>query len=478
VTATALEVLDLEKSFGATQALRGASMRLRRGGIHALVGENGAGKSTLTRIVAGDLRPDGGSVVIDGEPVAFRSPRGSRNAGIRVVTQERSLAPQLSVAENLLLGELPTRRGRVDWRAASARARAVLSRLELDLPVESAVGDLPASEQQLVEIAKALHGASRLLILDEPTAALSQRETQTLFRVVREAAATGISVLYISHRLSELAQLCDDVTVMRDGRTLATLPVGEADPATVVSLMLGEAMPEQRSAARRAFGEVVLAAEGLHAPGLFDAFDLTVRSREVVGLYGLVGSGALDMAYALAGRTPALGSLTRPAVTGFVPADRGTESLFAQGTVARNISAPWLSSLSGSGLVRSRAESAWAGRIIDELSIRPPAPGLVVSALSGGNAQKRSSGAGSATTCGRSCCASRRAASTWAPGSTSTSRSRRRRTPGWRSSSPRPTSTRCASSVTVSTSSVPERSCRCSGDRSSPRRGVLVAAAS
>lgn len=382
-------VRSIAKHFGSTIALAGVDLELYGGEVHALLGENGAGKSTLTRLVVGDQQPTSGEVLIDGEVVELTGPSQALSRGIRLVTQERALVPTLSVAENLSIGRLPVGRfGLVDWDAVRQTATDPLRRIGLDIDPAAEVGRLTSAEQQLVEIAKALVGDARVLILDEPTAALTSAETERLFDVVRSVRAEGIAVLYISHRLDELRQIADRCTILRDGKVAATLPIAEADAGRVAELMVGQPLGEMYARAHPPLGEVVLVADGLACPGLVEAFDLEVRRGEVVALYGLVGSGATEIPYALAGHLAHGGRVERRVPVGLVPADRRGEGLFLETVVRRNLTAPSLTSHSVGPFHRRAREVRSARAVVALLRVKPSDPEAAITTLSGGNQQK------------------------------------------------------------------------------------------
>lgn len=388
--APALEVRNISKRFGKVAALQDVNFELRKGEIHALVGENGAGKSTLTRIIVGDYEPDAGSVVFEGEPAALKSPHDALMRGVRLVTQERALAPTLSVAENILLGRLPVRRGVVNWRAARRLALEAMSRIGLELDPDVPVADLAAAAQQEVEICKALIGSARVVMLDEPTAALSETETERLFDVVRQLRDQGVGVIYISHRLGEIQRLADRVTVMRDGRVAAVADARTTPIQDLVRHMVGrEVLQSARDTDRvPASTEVVLELDDVSAPGVCTGINLTLRAGEIVALFGVVGSGATEIPYVVAEGGNHTGSVTTVGGIGLVPADRRTEALLPQAPIRRNLGVATLPSYAHGGIFRRRREAAVARRQIEALKIRPADPEAAITALSGGNQQK------------------------------------------------------------------------------------------
>nr|MDQ6926788.1 sugar ABC transporter ATP-binding protein [Candidatus Eremiobacteraeota bacterium] len=361
-----LDVMDVQKRYGGVYALRGVQLTIRAGEVHALAGENGAGKSTLINVLAGAVRRDEGCVVLAGREVDFRSPAESQATGIAVIHQELATLPTLSVAENLFMGRLPTRGGWLDRRAMHARARELLTAVGLDVDPRVAVGTLSRSHQQLVEIAKALSASATLLIMDEPSASLTEHETQHLLGLVRRLRAQGVAILYVSHRLSEVFAVCDRITVFRDGRYVRTLDTTDTTPAEVVGLMVGRALTAASAeSATHERGEPVLEVRGLtrHVRGPagsgegsavpLDDVTLTVGRGEIVGMAGLIGAGRSEVARAVFGadsydageirlsgkrvrfRSPA--DAIRAGVA-MVPEDRKALALFLDKPVRWNIS--------------------------------------------------------------------------------------------------------------------------------------------
>lgn len=399
-----LAVTGVTKRFGAVRAITGADVAVAPGSVHALVGENGAGKSTLIKILSGVESADTGQVSFDGRPVTITSTSDAMALGIATVYQEPQLFADLTVAENVFTGRELTRRGRVDWKAQNARVVELLALIGLPARYATAtVSDLSIAEQQQVSIAKALGGDARVLILDEPSAILTDTEIEVLFGVVRRLAASGVSVIYISHRLDELFRIADEVTVMRDGRTVGTYPIGELSVRRVVELMVGGILDDARADRRPPAQEPRLVLEGLGGPGFHDV-DVVVRPGEVVGLYGLVGSGVAEIAETVYGiRRATSGRMLlegRPLAPrspqaakrlgiALLPADRKHQGLFSFQSIAFNISAGHLPLLSRAGVWVDRArERRVAREFITRLSVRTPHERQPVSAMSGGNAQK------------------------------------------------------------------------------------------
>ncbi len=386
-----LAMHDIVKRFGGVLALSGVDFELRQGEVHALVGENGAGKSTLMKILSGVQPPSEGRIVLDDRPVAFRGVHDAQAAGLAMVYQELALVPHLTVAENLFLGRLSPW---VRHRDLAKRAKGLLAEAELDLDPTRPVSSLPIGEQQLVEIAKALGRRSRVLILDEPTAALSSQETDRLFTILRRLREGGTSIVYISHRLEEIFAIADRVTVLRDGERVATHDVAEVDADRIVTDMVGREVERfQRDSTRR---DTVRARFSYHAPGL-DAGELVLHEGEIVGAAGVTGSGRSRLCRTLFGadgdatldgaqvRSPR-NALERGVA--YVPEDRKGEGLSLIASVEENLGHAILPTLARVGVMRPGAERANARTWIERLGIRPPEPAKEVGTLSGGNQQK------------------------------------------------------------------------------------------
>ena len=410
-----LRITDAHKSFGGVRALRGASLEAAAGEVHGLLGPNGSGKSTLNKVLAGSVRPDRASITIDGSPVTIGSPRSAYGHGVAAVYQQLSVVPQRTVEENLLLGLEPTRLGLIDRAARRERAAAMLSRLAPALgpgvALSTPVARLGPGQQQLVEIGKALLRRPRILILDEATASLHRDQVALVLDLVREQRAAGTCVLFVSHRLDEIAQFCDRATILRSGQTVATVDVATTSAQEIVDLMVGGLVGEaaEAMAARvpRSFdGEAVrLDVAGLTAPGLAPAgVSLQARRGEVVGLGGLQGQGQSDLLLTLFGaRKVTAGtvtldgepvSLASPTTTSrhgiaLVPGDRGTQGLFARRSIQENISIAslWRRAVARFG-ISVRRERAAARDVADRLRIVAAGLDTPVSTLSGGNAQK------------------------------------------------------------------------------------------
>ncbi|HEY7278856.1 MAG TPA: sugar ABC transporter ATP-binding protein, partial [Trebonia sp.] len=402
----ALELQHAAKSFGAVQALIDGSVTLRGGEVHALLGENGAGKSTLVKIIAGVHQPDSGTLAVNGKEVTLHGPAAARAAGIAVIYQEPTLFPDLTVAENMFIGRQPLRQGRrIDRRAMQDEAAAIFKRLGVPLDPARVARGLSIADQQVVEIGKALSLDARVIVMDEPTAALSAAETGRLFDVIRTLRSQGAAVLFISHRLEEIFMICERVTVMRDGSHVLTSPLAGLTAADLVRAMVGrelaERPPETGAAAP---GEPVLTAARLTREGVFTDISFTVRAGEIVALAGLVGSGRSEVARAIfgidrydAGAVTVRGqNLRRASPTssmaagiGFVPEDRRQQGLVMDMSVQQNVALASLGRLrTGAGLIRASAERAMAADWASRLKIRYGRLTDPVAMLSGGNQQK------------------------------------------------------------------------------------------
>jgi rhamnose transport system ATP-binding protein len=398
-----LEMEHVSKQFGPTLALDDVSLELRRGEIHALLGENGAGKSTLIKIMTGVQHQDGGEIRIDGAPVRVTSAQDAQRLGVAAIYQEPMIFPDLSVAENIFIGHRD--RGKiVDRRRMEREAREVLARLDVGLDVAEPARGLTLAEQQTVEIAKAISLDVRVLIMDEPTASLSAHEVQRLFRIVHTLRQQGVAILFISHRMEEVFEIADRVTILRDGRWISTTPRAELTPATAISRMVGREVRELFRRERREPGAVRLSVRGLRREGAFQDVSFDLRAGEVLGFAGLVGARRTDVGLALFGIAPADGgqieldgtpvsvSSPRDAMArgiAYSTEDRRQLGLVMPLSIAANVSLPSLPRfLTPAGMVRRAEERATAEAFRQRLSIRAPSVETPVSSLSGGNQQK------------------------------------------------------------------------------------------
>ena len=406
MTEAILVAESVTKSYDGVHALRGVTFTVRRDAVNVLVGENGAGKSTLMKILAGAEQPTAGRVLLDGEPIVLDSPRAAMAAGIGIIHQELNLFPNLSIAENMFAGrELAGWRG-IDFREQRDRTRAALARLGQHLDPDTLVADLPIGQQQLVEIARTLSTSVRVLIMDEPTSALSNHEVEVLFRVMRELRADGVTAIYISHKLDELRQIGDYITVLRDGRAVAQAAMADTDTAWIVRQMVGQDPAKLFTRSRRQRGEALLEVTSLTVSGphrpLVDDVSLTVHKGEVVGIYGLMGAGRTELLEALIGLRPATGTIRvggKPvggdsvgdrlaAGLALVPEDRQRDGLVQTMSVRDNLVLATLRSLRRRLLLATRKAREVAREQQERLSIKVPGLGALVTTLSGGNQQK------------------------------------------------------------------------------------------
>ncbi|MGH7582379.1 MAG: sugar ABC transporter ATP-binding protein [Gemmatimonadales bacterium] len=397
-----LEADGIVKRYPGVVALDGVSVAIDGGVIHAIVGENGAGKSTLMKVLSGAARPDSGTLRVDGVPVAFASPRDAQDRGIRMIHQELSLVPELTAADNIVLGDEPSHRGVIDRAAQRERATEVLARLGHSIDLAMPVARLSLAQRQMTEIAKAVARRAEVLILDEPTAILSQHETDALFALLRQLRGEGVAIAYISHRMDEVFAIADSITVLRDGNLVATAAKDAVDRREVVRQMVGRELAEGFPAPEAPAGDVALELTGLSA-GLARDVSLTVRRGEIVALAGLVGAGRTDVARAIFGaERPRSGAMRlfgagyaprspRDAIAagvGLLPEDRKGQGLVLGAAIRDNITLATLDEVSSGGVIRRAAERAAAERWVDGLAIRIASLLSPVSSLSGGNQQK------------------------------------------------------------------------------------------
>lgn len=404
-----LELRDISKTFGGTRALRGVTVTVRPGEVHAIVGENGAGKSTLIKILCGFYRADEGTVVLDGHPVHFHNPQGAMRMGIATVHQQFALVPELTAAENIFLGRLPrTATGLVDWDWLYRDAEAVLARIDFDLDVRRPVRVYGAAGRQVTEIARALSLDAKILILDEPTAVLGPSEVEKLFAIIRSLQAQGVTVLYISHRLAEIFAIADRVTVLKDGQVVGTYEVDDRiDRDFLVGQMVGrewsDHFPEPVSGGERE----VLRVESLGRDHVFEDVSFAIHQGEILGLAGLVGSGRTKLCKALFGAAPYhRGTIfvegkpvrirsPRDALAhgiAYLSEDRHNEGVIMPLPIAKNVTLPILDRFvpgwAPGGLLDLRREGRFVDQVIARVDVRTWGRGQVVSTLSGGNQQK------------------------------------------------------------------------------------------
>ena len=400
-----LELTDIWKSFGGVRALRGVSFDLRPGEVHALVGENGAGKSTLIKVVSGAHRPDAGTLAVHGTAVPANDPTTARGLGIAVIYQQPALFPDLSVAENIALAVEPSGFARrVRWADRRSRARDLLACVGATIDPDAEAGTLTMPEQQLVEIAKAVGTDARVVVMDEPTASLSDREVDNLFRVIRDLTAKGAGVVYVSHRLDELPQIADRVTALRDGELVGTRPMAGTTRADLIRMMVGRDLAAVFPKAEVPIGDVVLETRNLGCrAGSVSGVSLAVRAGEILGLAGLVGAGRTELARVLFGLTPAdageirlrgnvvrVGSPAAAAALGiaYVPEDRRRHGVVLDLPISANTTLAVLQKVSRAGFLDFRAERELAADFVRQLGVKTPSVDVPVGNLSGGNQQK------------------------------------------------------------------------------------------
>ncbi|RYH10715.1 sugar ABC transporter ATP-binding protein [Tropicimonas sp. IMCC6043] len=400
--APVLALRDAQRSFGPVQVLFDISFELFPGEVHALIGENGAGKSTAMKIMSGYLAPTGGTVELDGAPARFASSREAEARGVTLIHQEFNLAQLLSVEQNIFLGHEIRRGPLLDHRAMRAQARELLERLETPLDPTARTADISVPEKQMVEIAKALTRKARVLIMDEPTAALTTRETEVLFRQIERLKAEGTAILYTSHKLDEVARIADRITVMRDGHIVRTALRGEMNEDQMAEAMVGRDLSDMFPPKRPADGtEPVLEVRGLSVGNVVRDVSFSLRRGEILGFAGLVGSGRTELMEALFGVRDATGTVSingRPLTLGsaeaamaaglvYLPEDRKEHGLILTQDMRRNLTLLALKKFSR-GLIDRKAEEAALDRAIDEFDIRAPSREVLVGNMSGGNQQK------------------------------------------------------------------------------------------
>jgi len=394
VTTPFLTLRGLRKSFGAAAALANANLTLERGRVTALIGENGAGKSTLVKILSGVHRPDAGEILLDGRSVHIGRPADARRLGIGVVHQECLVFDNLSVAENLFVNTQPTKRGVVSWRVLRARAAAVLRDLGADFSGDTPAGSLSIAQKHVVQIARALTDESRVLILDEPTASLSSRESAELFRIVRHLKERGCALLFISHKFEELFELADHYAVFRDGASVGEGAMADVNRDELIRLMVGRPMAQLFPRVATNLGDELLRVEHLSRAGEFEDVSFTLRRGEILGIYGLVGAGRTELAQTLFGLNHAdAGSITLAgdavrAGVALVPEDRQSQGSIQAFTIAANIALPNQRTLAPNGWCSASREAGLARQWIERLGIKARGPEQEVQQLSGGNQQK------------------------------------------------------------------------------------------
>jgi len=399
-----IQFKNITKRFPGVLALDGVSFGIERGSCHALMGENGAGKSTLGKILAGVYIADGGEVRLGGKPIHTPNPLAARNLGIAMVHQELAFCANLTVAENLCLGDLPSRAGWLDRRRMRGQARAMLDEIEADIPVDVPIGELSTAQEQMVQIAAALGTRAQVIVMDEPTSSLSVRESEHLFGLLAKLKGRGITVIYVSHRLEEIFRLCDTVTVLRDGQHVATEKISETNTDRIIHQMVGREIKQYSSQhLARQLGDQILRVENLSSPSKFSHVNFSLRKGEILGFAGLVGAGRSEVAQAIFGadskatgkvfvhgREMRLGSVTTALASGigFLPEDRKRMGLVLSMNCRENTSLVILTRLSLSGFVKRGQERSIVRRYVEQLRVKTPSMESGIDGLSGGNQQK------------------------------------------------------------------------------------------
>ena len=406
----ALSMAGIGKSFGGVAVLKDVDLEVRAGEVRALLGENGAGKSSLMKILMGVHQPDAGEYIVGGKKVRFASPAEAQRNRVSMVYQEFGLVQYLSVTENVLMGRLPARLGRIDWKAARRQTAAILERLGSGVSPDAVVGDLKVADQQEVEIARALSYDPLVFIMDEPSSALSRLEIDNLYRLVRGLKRRGVAVIYITHKLEEVFALADRVTVLRDGAVVGTYQTGELDLPTLVERMTGRSVSSEftRGHFEQAAAGKILELAHLSAEGLFEDVSLVVRKGTIVGIAGVVGAGKTELGRAIVGALPEGTRVTggllfeetpvdprsitpnraRRLGIGFVSEDRQVEGIVPEASVLANVILPALHRVTTAFTIVRRKARALAYSVIDAVGLRPRDPDKPVQFLSGGNQQK------------------------------------------------------------------------------------------
>lgn len=397
-----LTLKNITKEFPGVKALDDVTINIERGTIHGLVGENGAGKSTLIKILAGIYQPNKGEIILDGKPCRFNSPIEARRAGISVVHQEIKLAEPLSVAENMFLGNGQLKNGLVDWKGMRRRAREIVEDLGMDIDINAQVSSLTVAKKQIVEIMHAINNNSRILIMDEPSAVLTDRELEVMFRIVKQLRDEGITIIYISHRLDEIFGLCSNVSVLRDGCHIDTIPVASVDRQGLINMMVGREMGQEYPKEVGNVGGTILEVKNL-SRGILQDISFEVKSGEVFGISGLVGAGRTELARAILGiDKPESGEVyvrgkkvhyrtfadaIRDGL-GLIPEDRKLQGLVQIMSVKRNTTLVNMKRVLRAGVISSSLEEKLSKEYADKLHVVTPSMETEVQYLSGGNQQK------------------------------------------------------------------------------------------
>lgn len=399
-----IEMRGIDKSFGGNAVLKNAGFLLDDGEVHALMGENGAGKSTLMKILTGVYTKDAGQVIVDGKEVCYNNPQEAEKAGIVFIHQELNVLFDLTVEENMFLGkEIKKAFGICDRKAMRKRVQEILDMLGVDIDPTQRMDELSIGQQQMIEIAKALMIDAKVLIMDEPTAALTQSETEVLFKVVNSLRQKGVSIVYISHRMEEIFELCDRITILRDGTYIDTKRIADIDMNDIVKMMIGREIGERYPVRNSKIGDVAFEVKNLNCPGAFENVSFEVRAGEVLGVSGLMGAGRTEIMQAIFGNMPNVtGQLfldgkeiknknPQQAIQngiGFITEDRKVEGLMLEESIMKNISLANLGRISNGGVINKKKEQELVNKGIEELRIRCFGPQHECNNLSGGNQQK------------------------------------------------------------------------------------------
>ena len=397
-------MIGICKSFGANKVLGGVNLHVRPGEVHALMGENGAGKSTLMNILTGIHRADAGTIMVDGKEVTFKNNKDAEEHGIAFIHQELNIWPNLSVLENLFLMNQPkTRFGTIDFKKMREMAEAKCQEIGIDLPLDEIAGECSVGQQQMTEITRSLMLDAKTVIMDEPTAALTERETDRLFEVMKKLKNKGVSIIYISHRMEEVFANCDTITVMRDGQTISSRPTEETNIDQIVGDMVGRVMSEYYPARTNVPGDEIFRVEGFTQPGVFQDISFNLRKGEILGVAGLMGAGRTEIMRAIFGVDPhESGKLyfegkeihiknPRDAIRqgfGFITENRKTEGLILDFSIERNIALPSEERLAQSHVINDKKEFDFSSELSKRLGVKAQDINLPASTLSGGNQQK------------------------------------------------------------------------------------------
>lgn len=398
-----IEMRDISKAFGSNQVLEKIDFVIESGQVHALMGENGAGKSTLMNILTGLFPATTGTIYIDGQEVAFANPQLAEEAGLSFIHQEMNTWPEMTVLENLFLGrELKTSFGFLDQKAMKTKAEAVFKRLGISIPLDTVIGQLSVGQQQMIEIAKSLLSEISILIMDEPTAALTDRETETLFEIIASLKQQGVGIVYISHRMEEIFKITDLVTVMRDGIVVDTQPTAQTNPQELVKKMVGRELSDYYPEKNARIGEVAFEVEKLTGEG-FEEASFYVREGEILGFSGLMGSGRTELMRAIFGLNKKTSGtikiasneieITSPSQAiqqgiGFLTEDRKEEGLILDFSIKDNMTLPSTKDFSKNGFFDEKTSEAFVLKLIERFRVKSGTPQLAVKKLSGGNQQK------------------------------------------------------------------------------------------